>query len=256
MAWYQPISLYGTYYWGHCPVSTIQSSVLKWRHKYVNECWWDQEPRSVRTSKEVRTCKEFQTLIGGYPWPDTCAFASVMPLQYDIVETKCTMSFSFMIFKGLIGARRSLSQEWKFDPWWIAVLMSSFVTNWNQSETQWRYCSFALSHRYIYIYIYIYIQIKYWLLHCLTIRSIHFAPGCWDGWWNPYRYRAGLILGLRPANERRRYFVNIASVLSWQVTLFWQNILNLFIAYSQNCYEIPIVQLPVQHCIVNELPLG
>ena len=162
-----------------------------------------------------------------------------------------------------------LSQEWKFDPWWIAVLMSSFVTNWNQSEYIHglvQDCGIAIalamailqfcSKSSIYIYIYIYIQIKYWLLHCLTIRSIHFAPGCWDGWWNPYRYRAGLILGLRPANERRRYFVNIASVLSWQVTLFWQNILNLFIAYSQNCYEIPIVQLPVQHCIVNELPLG
>ena len=56
-----------------------------------------------------------------------------MPLHYGIVETKCTL-FQLHDFKGLIGAGRSSHQEWKFDPWWIAVLMSSFVTNQNQSE--------------------------------------------------------------------------------------------------------------------------
>ena len=36
-----PISLYGIYYWGHSPALTNQNYVLKWRHKYVNEGWWD-----------------------------------------------------------------------------------------------------------------------------------------------------------------------------------------------------------------------
>ena len=36
-----PISLYGTYCWGHSPALTNQTSVLKWRYKYVNEGWWN-----------------------------------------------------------------------------------------------------------------------------------------------------------------------------------------------------------------------
>ena len=36
-----PISLYCRYYWGHSPALTNQNYVFKWRHKYVNEGWWD-----------------------------------------------------------------------------------------------------------------------------------------------------------------------------------------------------------------------
>ena len=35
-----PLSLYGTYCWGHSPASTNHNYVLEWRHKYVSAGWW------------------------------------------------------------------------------------------------------------------------------------------------------------------------------------------------------------------------
>ena len=35
-----PLSLYGTYCWGHSPALTNQNYILKWRHKYVSVGWW------------------------------------------------------------------------------------------------------------------------------------------------------------------------------------------------------------------------
>ena len=64
-----PLSLYGTYCWGHSPALTNQNYVFKWRHKCVSEGWWDLGHRtwfgSVRISKKVRTSKEARTSNGG-----------------------------------------------------------------------------------------------------------------------------------------------------------------------------------------------
>ena len=52
----------------------------------------------------------------------------------------------------------------------------------------------------------------YWLrlMHCIATEN--------DFEWHPVQsigYNAGLILGLRPANERRRYFKVTTSLISW-----------------------------------------
>ena len=53
-----PISLYGTYCWGHSPVLTDHNYVLKWCHKYVNEGWWNLGHR---------TCLEVCAYLQGGP---------------------------------------------------------------------------------------------------------------------------------------------------------------------------------------------
>ena len=53
-----PISLYGTYCWGNSPALTNQNYVLKWRHKYVNEGWWNLGHR---------TCLEVCAYLQGCP---------------------------------------------------------------------------------------------------------------------------------------------------------------------------------------------
>ena len=53
-----PISLYGTYCWGHSPALTNQNYVLKWRHKYVNGGW---------CNLGHRTCVEVYAYLQGGP---------------------------------------------------------------------------------------------------------------------------------------------------------------------------------------------
>ena len=230
-------------------------------HWYVYDLVQDCSISSVLAVEILLCCTEpsmycvlhiFPWMMMMMPWHGSAFCISVSLWGNSLVINglfwKGPVIWSFDVYF-ITNRNKLLSKQsscWWFEMLWcshgiilmmLVLLMGQCKTAVSPLLTHWRYCSFALSHRYVYVADVLEIPPSWELVLMWTMTRGQLLPRgmamSWWGFcqgellsyshehvgaqtkWKPFhRQHSGLIVGLRPANERLHYFVT-TSLIGW-----------------------------------------